>query len=282
MNVLAGKTAFVTGGAGGIGSACAKALLKDGAAVLIMGRRLEALETTRKTFLAEFPQGKVEVYAGDARKEEDVQTGLKKAHAMQGRLDILIPTIGGAGFKPLLMMDAETFRSELDFNIISAFLVVRYGVPMMDNGGSVVCISSNAGKMPFSALAGYHTAKGGLEAFVRAAAEELGSAGVRVNAVRPGLIRNKEDNPMFTNEDVFQTFAKEIPLRQRAPGRLGENDDIGAAVRYLAGPESSWVTGQSFAVDGGHELRKNPDLSKMIGQMYGQAALDAVRRGKSP
>ena len=282
MNVLAGKTAFVTGGAGGIGSACAKALLKDGAAVLIMGRRLEALETTRKAFLAEFPQGKVEVYAGDARKEDDVQTGLKKAHAMQGRLDILIPTIGGAGFKPLLMMDAETFRSELDFNIISAFLVVRYGVPMMENGGSVVCISSNAGKMPFSALAGYHTAKGGLEAFVRAAAEELGSAGVRVNAVRPGLIRNKEDNPMFTNEDVFQTFAKEIPLRQRAPGRLGENDDIGAAVRYLAGPESSWVTGQSFAVDGGHELRKNPDLSKMIGQMYGQAALDAVRRGKSP
>ena len=282
MSVLAGKTAFVTGGAGGIGSACAKALLKDGAAVLIMGRRLEALETTRKAFLAEFPQGKVEVYAGDARKEDDVQTGLKKAHAMQGRLDILIPTIGGAGFKPLLMMDAETFRSELDFNIISAFLVVRYGVPMMENGGSVVCISSNAGKMPFSALAGYHTAKGGLEAFVRAAAEELGSAGVRVNAVRPGLIRNKEDNPMFTNEDVFQTFAKEIPLRQRAPGRLGENDDIGAAVRYLAGPESSWVTGQSFAVDGGHELRKNPDLSKMIGQMYGQAALDAVRRGKSP
>ncbi len=58
--------------------------------------------------------------------------------------------------------------------------------------------------------------------------------------------------------------------------------DIGAAVRYLAGPESAWVTGQSFAVDGGQEVRKNPDLSKMIAQMYGDAALDAVRRGKSP
>jgi NAD(P)-dependent dehydrogenase (short-subunit alcohol dehydrogenase family) len=248
MSVLAGKTAFVTGGAGGIGSASAKALVKDGAAVLLMGRRLEALENTRKAFLAEFPKAKVEVHAGDARKEDDVQAGLKKAHAIQGRLDILVPTIGGAGFKPLLMMDAETFRSELDFNIISAFLVVRYGVPMMDNGGAVVCISSNAGKMPFAALAGYHTAKGGLEAFVRAAAEELGSAGVRVNAVRPGLIRNAPDNPMFTNEEVFQTFAKEIPLRQRTPGQLGENDDVAAAVRYLAGPESSWVTGQSFAV----------------------------------
>jgi NAD(P)-dependent dehydrogenase (short-subunit alcohol dehydrogenase family) len=282
MSVLAGKTAFVTGGAGGIGSACAKALVKDGAAVLIMGRRLEALEQTRVSFLKEFPRATVEVYAGDARKEADVQAGLKKAYDIQKRLDIIVPTIGGASFKPLLMVDADQFRSELDFNIISAFLAIRYGVPMMENGGAVVCISSNAGKMPFSALAGYHASKAGLEGFIRAAAEELGSAGVRVNAVRPGLIRNVEDNPMFTNESVFEEFAREVPLRPRAPGRLGENDDIGAAVRYLAGPESSWVTGQSFAVDGGHELRKNPDLSSMIGQMYGEAALDAVRRGKSP
>jgi NAD(P)-dependent dehydrogenase (short-subunit alcohol dehydrogenase family) len=153
---------------------------------------------------------------------------------------------------------------------------------MMENGGAVVCISSNAGKIPFSALAGYHASKAGLEGFIRAAAEELGSAGVRVNAVRPGLIRNKEDNPMFTNEAVFKEFAREYPLRSRAPGRLGENDDIANAVRFLAGPESAWITGQSFAVDGGQELRKNPDLSGMIAQMYGQPALDAVRRGKSP
>jgi len=282
MSVLAGKTAFVTGGAGGIGSASAKALVKDGAAVLIMGRRKEALEDTRARFLKEFPSAQVEIFAGDARKEDDVKTGLQKAFDIQKRLDIIVPTIGGASFKPLLMMDAAQFRDELDFNIISAFLAIRYGVPMMENGGSVVCISSNAGKMPFGALAGYHSSKAGLEGFIRAAAEELGSAGVRVNAVRPGLIRNKEDNPMFTNEAIFKEFAREYPLRPRAPGRLGENDDIGAAVRYLAGPESAWVTGQSFAVDGGQELRKNPDLSKMIGQMYGEAALDAVRRGKSP
>jgi NAD(P)-dependent dehydrogenase (short-subunit alcohol dehydrogenase family) len=282
MSVLAGKTAFVTGGAGGIGSASAKTLVKDGAAALIMGRRKEALEETRARFLKDIPGAKVEIFAGDARKEDDVKTGLQKAYDIQKRLDIIVPTIGGASFKPLLMMDAQQFRDELDFNIISAFLAIRYGVPMMENGGSVVCISSNAGKIPFGALAGYHSSKAGLEGFIRAAAEELGSAGVRVNAVRPGLIRNKEDNPMFTNESIFKEFAREYPLRPRAPGRLGENDDIGAAVRYLAGPESSWVTGQSFAVDGGQELRKNPDLSKMIGQMYGEAALDAVRRGKSP
>jgi hypothetical protein len=65
-------------------------------------------------------------------------------------------------------------------------------------------------------------------------------------------------------------------------GRAGEPDDIAEAVRYLAGPESSWVTGQSFAVDGGNEIRKNPDLSDMIAAMFGQDTLDTLRRGKSP
>ena len=72
-------------------------------------------------------------------------------------------------------------------------------------------------------------------------------------------------------------FIAEFPL-----GRAGEPEDIAEAVRYLAGPESSWVTGQSFAVDGGNEIRKNPDLSDMIALMFGQEALDTIRRGKSP
>ena len=282
IQTLAGKTAFITGGSGGIGSACAHALVKDGAAVLLMGRRIDALNDTRKKFMAEFPQARVEVHAGDGGKTEDVQAGLQKAHAIQGRLDIIVPTVGGGGFRPLLMHTAEIFREHLDLNITTAFLAVRYGAPLMDHGGSIVCISSTAAKMPFGHLASYHTAKGGLENFVRAAAEELGAAGIRVNAVRPGLIRNSPDNPLFTNDALLQRFVDQVPLRQRVPGQLGETDDIGAAVRYLAGPESSWVTGQSFAVDGGHELRKNPDLSDMVGQIFGAEALATVQRGKAP
>jgi NAD(P)-dependent dehydrogenase (short-subunit alcohol dehydrogenase family) len=275
-NALAGKTAFVTGGAGGIGRNSAKLLLRDGAAVLIMGRREEALEKTRGWLLEAVPGGKVEIHAGDALEEKDVRAGLAKAYGMQGRLDILVPTVGGGSFKPLLMLDADSFRAELNYNIISAFLAVRYGVPMME-GGSVVCISSTAATLPFAYLPAYHTSKGGLENFVRAAAEELGSAGVRVNAVRPGLTRSDATGGMFETPGILDRFIAEFPL-----GRAGEPEDIAQAVRYLAGPESSWVTGQSFAVDGGNEIRKNPDLSDMIALMFGQEALDTVRRGKSP
>ena len=195
---------------------------------------------------------------------------------MQNRLDIIVPTVGGGGFKPLLMLDAEQFRNELNINIISAFLAVRYGAPLM-NGGSIVCISSTAATLPFAYLPAYHTSKGGLENFVRAAAEELGQAGIRVNAVRPGLTRSDGTGGMIENPDILKRFIAEFPL-----GRAGEPDDIAEAVRYLAGPESSWVTGQSFAVDGGNEIRKNPDLSDMIAAMFGQDTLDTLRRGKSP
>jgi NAD(P)-dependent dehydrogenase (short-subunit alcohol dehydrogenase family) len=275
-NELAGQGAIVTGGSGGIGSACARLLLRDGAAVLIMGRRLEALEKTRAALLEAVPGGTVEIHAGDACSETDVRAALDKAFAMRGRLDILVPTVGGGGFKPLLMLDADTLRAELELNIISAFLVVRYGAPMM-KGGAIVCMSSTAATLPFAYLPAYHTAKGGLENFVRAAAEELGAAGIRVNAVRPGLTRSEATGPMFASPDILGRFVAEFPL-----GRAGEPEDIAQAVRYLAGPESAWVTGQSFAVDGGNEIRKNPDLSDMIALMYGQEALDTLRRGKSP
>ena len=82
---------------------------------------------------------------------------------------------------------------------------------------------------------------------------------------------------MFATPGILDRFIAEFPL-----GRAGEPEDIAEAVRYLAGPESSWVTGQSFAVDGGNEIRKNPDLSDMIALMFGQEALDTIRRGKSP
>ncbi len=146
----------------------------------------------------------------------------------------------------------------------------------MQPGGSIMCISSTAAKLPFNGLAAYHTAKGGLENLVRAAAEELGAAGIRVNAVRPCLTRSKRVSYLLTDDKIFERFLDEFPLR-----RAGAPIDIGQAVRYLAGPESSWVTGQSFAVDGGQELRKNPGLSHMLEANVGPEAWAAVKRGKS-
>ena len=275
---LAGMTALVTGGSGGIGSACAELLLRDGATVMIMARRADVLAETRAELLAAVPGGQVETFVGDGIAEDEVKAVLAKAHAIHGRLDIIVATVGGGnGFKPMLMLDAQTFREQFDRNVVSAFLCIRYGAPLMAPGGSIVCISSTAAKLPFNGLAAYHTAKGGLENLVAAAAEELGCAGIRVNAVRPGLTRNKRVGYLFTDPVIFEKFLDEFPLR-----RAGMPVDIGQAVRYLAGPESSWVTGQSFAVDGGQELRKNPDLSDMLKANVGDDAWAAVKQGKAP
>ncbi|HTJ64902.1 MAG TPA: SDR family oxidoreductase [Alphaproteobacteria bacterium] len=275
---LAGMTAVVTGANGGIGSASAELLLRDGATVMILARRRKELEETKAELLAAVPDGRVELFVGDGMVETDIETAFAQAHAIHNRLDIVVATVGGGnGFKPMLMLDAETFRAQFDRNVVSAFLAIRYGAPLMEPGGSIVCISSTAAKLPFNGLAAYHTAKGALENLVRAAAEELGAAGIRVNAVRPGLTRSKRVGYLFTDDTIFNKFLDEFPL-----GRAGMPMDIGHAVRYLAGPEAAWVTGQSFAVDGGQELRKNPDLGQMLEANVGKEAFAAVKRGKIP
>ncbi len=230
---LAGKAAFITGGSGSIGSATAKLLARDGAAVLIMSRGEDGLRKVQADILRSVPDAQVEIHVGDANSVEDVRAGLDKAFAIRGRLDIIVPLVGGGPFKPFLMLDVETFRKTLDLCITTAFIAMRYGAPMMKEGGSIVCISSNVGKMPFAYLSAYHAGKSGLEGLVRAAAEELGVAGIRVNAVRPGLTRTDASSMMFTEKTFLDRYTEQTPL-----GRCGgEPEDVAKAVRYLAGPE---------------------------------------------
>lgn len=272
---LEGQTAFITGGGGGIGGASAALLARDGAAVVLMGRSMAPLEESRAAVLQETPDARVELVIGDAGQTGDVKAGLAAAHALADRLDIIVATVGGGGFKPILMHDADSFRAELDINIITAFLAVRYGVPMMKKGGAIVLTSSTAAIMPFPWLAAYCTAKGGLEQFLRSAADELAGAGVRINAIRPGMTETRATGGMFANPDVIDRFTEQMPL-----GRGGQPLDIAQGIRFLAGPESGYMTGQSFAIDGGHELRRNPDLTHLARMIYGDATIDAVQRGE--
>src|SRR4029077_7722473 len=116
----------------------------------------------------------------------------------------------------------------------------------------------------------------GLESFIQTAAEELGPANIRINAVRPGLTTSNNTGPLH-QEPIHSKFVEQMPL-----GRTGVPDDIAAAVRYLAGPESSWVTGQSFAIEGGNELRKAPYLEGTVRTRFGDEVVDACLAGKLP
>lgn len=247
--VLAGKAALVTGGSGAIGAATAKRLLQDGASVLLMGRRLAALQATEATLLQAVPGAQIEILAGDAVLRADVEAALARAHAMLGRLDVLISTVGGGDFRPIMKTDPESFHATFDLNLTSVFLLVRYGVPLMQSGGSIVCISSAVAKKFHELLTPYCTAKGALEVFIQSVSLELSRRGVRINGVRPGFTRSGGTEALFAMPEALAKTVEMIPL-----GRAGEPEDIAGAVRFLAGPEAGWITGQSIAVDGGGEV----------------------------
>ena len=271
---LSKRTAFVTGASQGIGKASALALARDGATVVIMGRREDALARARDELRQAVPGARVEMYVGDAGKEDQIIAGLAFAHGLNGRLDIVASVVGEPTFKPLLMRSLDDVRDELGINFLTAFLAVRYGVPLMERGGAIVCVSSAAATQAGWGLSIYGSAKAAVERFVRAAAFELGSAGIRVNAVRPGLTLPPERAGSPELAPMVAVYKSETPL-----GRVGEPEDVARVVRFLAGPESGWVTGQTFSADGGLDQGKGPDP---MDAMFGKETMDQVRAGKSP
>lgn len=269
---LQGKTALVTGASKGIGMACAGALAQDGATVVIMARSEQALVRARADLSALAPGARIETFVGDACKEEQLRAALDFAHGLDRRLDILVPTVGGGNMKPLLIRDLESVRQEIDVNFISVFLMVRHGVPLLRRGGTIVCISTVGVNQAFWGLGIYAATKAAMERLVRAGAFELGGAGIRINAVRPGMTAAREEQALREMKGVFERYAAETPL-----GRVGEPDDIARVVRFLAGPESAWVTGQIFSADGGQEMGRAPDH---MDDFFGREVMDQIRAGK--
>lgn len=254
---LTGRTAFITGATGAIAEACALQLARDGARLALMARRPQGLDEVAARIRAEVPGAEIHAFIGDANDESAVAEAVRGAHGLAGRLDVAFATVGGGGFKPLIENTAQDLRDAFESNVVSAFHVIRAAAPLMRPGGSIVCLSSGAAVLTFRHLAAYHVAKAALEGLVRMAADELGPSGLRVNAIRPGLTRSGATEGMF-EVGAAEAFLPEYPL-----GRLGEARDMAGAVRFLAGDESAWVTGQCIAVDGGNLLRRSPDLAPL-------------------
>jgi NAD(P)-dependent dehydrogenase (short-subunit alcohol dehydrogenase family) len=278
---LAGMAAWVTGGGGGIGSESALALARDGAAVTLMGRTETTLEAARERLLAEVgAEAVVQYVVGDATNASDMDKATEAAHGLAEGLRICVATVGGGNgtTAPLLVLDEQMLLDVYNFNVVSAFLAMKYSTPRMADagGGSIVCISSTAAHSTSPYLASYVAAKAGLEAFVRVAAVELSSFGIRVNAVRPGNVATR---PRSEAEIARGTqFAARLPL-----GRIGVPVDIAGGVRYLAGPESAWVTGQSYAIDGGSEIIPvAPPFDAVVRQRFGDEVIDAALGAKIP
>jgi len=253
MGALDGQTAFVLGASAGIARASAALLARDGAALFLLGRSERRLAETKDSILATVPGAQIVTRKGDPEDEDVVRRAAQAAHEVRGRLDIVVGTVATGGTGPLVEQDLATFTDHVMGNLRSDFLALRYSAPLMTDGGSIVFISSTSSKIPMDGLGHYSAGKAALEMMIRVAACDLGPRGIRVNAVRPGLTEAATTQAYIHLEELTSSFLERVPL-----GRLGVSTDIAPGVRYLAGPESSWVTGQSFAIDGGNEVRGAP------------------------
>lgn len=249
---LKGTKALIIGGSSGIGLATARRFAADGCRVTIAGRDEQRLVDALRILAADGLEA--HPCPCDTMRAMDVADAVAIA-ADGDSLDIAVTVPGGGTPARLLDYDPDQFSEEVDLNVRPVFLLLKYAVPAMPPGGSIVAVSSTAAAFSTRGLASYKAGKAAVDALVEVAADELGEEGIRVNSVRPGLTRTASTARLFEDEATTDRFLAGQPL-----ARSGEADDIAQAIRYLAGPESSWVTGQHLAVDGGHTLRSFPDL----------------------
>jgi NAD(P)-dependent dehydrogenase (short-subunit alcohol dehydrogenase family) len=269
---LEGKTALITGGGSGIGLACARHLLRDGATVTIAGRSADKLRAAAAELERDAPAGaEVRTAACDVTDEAAVEAAVLAAAGAEG-LDIAVANAGGGAAGSVLTTSVEEWRFTLDVNLTGTFLTLKYAGRAMGRGGAIVAVSSIAGILTHRFMSAYCASKAGLEMLVRCAADELGGLGVRVNAVRPGLVPTDLATPLTADPGVVDDYLDQMPL-----ARLGTTDDIAAAVRWLAGPESAWVTGQCIAIDGGHSLRRGPRIDSMVETFLGAEVAASIR-----
>ena len=268
---LAGTFALITGGGSGIGLGCARRLRRDGATVTLMGRSDRRLADGAKELEGTEGRGEIRTVTGDVAVEDDVARAVATACGPDSELDMAVVAAGTGTLGPIATLDAEQWRLTLATNLDGAFFTVKHtGAAMArSGGGSIVGISSIAGPLTHRYMAPYAVSKAGLEALVMNAADELGMSNVRVNAVRPGLVPTELATPLAGNEEIVADYLDQMPLR-----RLGTVDDVAHLIRFLLGPESSWITGQCVAVDGGHTLRRGPDLEKFARLLFGDDAVE--------
>ncbi len=256
---LDGQRAIVIGGGSGIGLGSARLLARDGAAVTIAGRTEDKLRDAVKALDAD---GLTVSYAVcDGLDGDSVRAAVDAASDAERRLHIAVVVPGGGGIKPVLLFEDDEFSEQVDKNVRPVYLLLKYaGQAMVRAGfGSFVAISSTAAVFSARYLASYSAGKAAVDQLVRVAANELGPLNIRVNSVQPGMTRTPATAGAFENPEMMAAFLAEQPIN-----RNGEVDDIAQAVRYFAGPESSWVTGQLLTVDGGNTLRSFIDYDQLI------------------
>jgi 3-oxoacyl-[acyl-carrier protein] reductase len=242
MSNLANKVALVTGGSRGIGAAIAKRLAADGASVAITYAK-DSRAASAVVKAIERDGGKAISIQADAADAEAVKGAIEKTFATFGRLDVLVNNAGTAIPKTFAETTLEEMDRVLDINVRGVFVATQAALKHMKSGRIIMIGSAVGERVLVPGLVPYSATKGAVKIFTQSLSRELGSLGITVNNVQPGPI-DTELNPASGDWAVPQKAATSLD-------RYGHVEEVAALVSFVAGPESSYITGANLTVDGG-------------------------------
>jgi NAD(P)-dependent dehydrogenase (short-subunit alcohol dehydrogenase family) len=249
---LTGRVAVVTGGGTGIGAATARLFAEHGAEALVLAARTESEIERVAGEIGEATGGACRALAmsTDVKDEDSVVRLVERTMEELGRIDVLVNNAGGTRMGPLEATPTKAWDSVFGLNVRGPFLLTREAGRHMiagGRGGAIVNVSSGAGITGVRYGAGYSAAKSGLQMLTRVTAAEWGPHGIRANCVAVGLVASERAVAAWDVAGIdVEAVSRGIPLR-----RIGQPADVAHAILYLSCPASSWVSGQTFSVDGG-------------------------------
>ena len=271
---LANRTVLVTGGGSGIGKGVAAAVVAAGGKAMLVGRNADRLAAAADDIERAGAAGSVLYEPADVTNEDEVTRVVDAATAWTGRLYGVVHCAGGSEtIGPITQVDSDAWRRTLNLNVNGTMYVLKHAAREMvrGGGGSFIGISSIAASNTHRWFGAYGVSKSAVDHMMQLAADELGPSWVRVNCLRPGLIRTELVEAVFRSPDVSGDYAACTPLP-----RPGEVEDVANAAVFLLSDASSYITGQVINVDGGQMLRRGPDFGAMLEPVFGAEGLRGV------